>query len=269
MRCAACRHENPAGARFCSGCGVGLERICEGCGHASSADAQFCSACGRSMAPGAAAVENREPAPLVGERRQLTVLFCDIVGSTDLAARLDPEEWHAISARYQRCGAEAVERFGGYVAKFLGDGFLTYFGYPLAHDDDAERGTRAGIAVLDALVPLSERLERQHGAPLAVRVGIHTGDVVIGEGGGRDTEVFGEAVHLAARVQQLAGPNEVLITETTLPPRVRALRDGGARAPWPARHPEARRALPGAAAERRARPLAGVRRTRADTVRRA
>jgi tetratricopeptide (TPR) repeat protein len=106
-------------------------------------------------------------------------------------------------------------RFGGYVAKFLGDGLLTYFGYPLAHDDGPERGTRAGIAILDALVPLNERLEREHGFRLAVRVGIHTGDVVIGKGGGKDADVFGEAVHLAARVQQLAGPNEVLVTETT------------------------------------------------------
>jgi class 3 adenylate cyclase/tetratricopeptide (TPR) repeat protein len=217
MRCAACSHENLPGARFCSACGVGLERICVGCGHSSGAGAQFCSACGRSLAQGAAAVESSEPATgrLVGERRQLTVLFCDIVGSTELAARLDPEEWHAISAGYQRCGAEAVERFGGYVAKFQGDGFLTYFGYPLAHDDGPERATRAGIAILDALVPLNERLEKQHGARLAVRVGIHTGDVVIGEGGGKDADVFGEAVHLAARVQQLAGPNEVLVTETT------------------------------------------------------
>src|SRR5262245_29611223 len=214
MRCAACSHENFAGARFCSDCGGGLERICDACGHASGTGAQFCSACGRSMASAAAAVRNGADA-LPGERRQLTVLFCDIVGSTDLAARLDPEEWHAIGARYQRCGAEAVHRFGGHVAKFLGDGFLTYFGYPIAHDDNAERGARAGIAILDALVPLSEHLESQHGAPLAVRIGIHTGDVVIGEGGGKDPEVFGEAVHLAARVQQLAGPNEVVITETT------------------------------------------------------
>jgi class 3 adenylate cyclase/tetratricopeptide (TPR) repeat protein len=217
MRCAACSHENLPGARFCSGCGVGLERICEGCGHASGAGALFCSACGRSLAPAAAAAEHQAPATdqPVGERRQLTVLFCDMVGSTDLAARLDLEEWHTINASYQRCGAEVVERFGGHLTKFQGDGFLTYFGYPLAHDDDPERGTRAGIAILDALVPLSERLERQHGARLAVRVGIHTGDVVIGEGGGKDADVFGEAVHLAARVQQLAGPNEVLVSETT------------------------------------------------------
>ena len=98
---------------------------------------------------------------------------------------------------------------------FHGDGFLAYFGYPVGHDDSPERGTRAGIAILDALELVNQRLERQHGIRLAVRIAIHTGDVVIGEGGGKDAEVFGEAVHLAARVQQLARPNEVLVTETT------------------------------------------------------
>jgi class 3 adenylate cyclase/tetratricopeptide (TPR) repeat protein len=216
MRCAACNQDNLPGARLCSRCGIGLERICVGCGHASGSGAQFCSACGRILAPAVAAPEDRARASdlLVGERRQLTVLFCDIIGSTDLVARLDVEEWHAINASYQRCGAEAVERFGG-VARFQGDGFLAYFGYPVVHGDTPERGTRAGIAILDALVLLNQRLERQHGVRLAVRIAIHTGDVVVGEGGGKDAELFGEAVHLAARVQQLAGPNEVLVTETT------------------------------------------------------
>jgi class 3 adenylate cyclase/tetratricopeptide (TPR) repeat protein len=217
MRCAACSHENLAGARFCSGCGGGLERICEGCGSASGASAQFCSACGRSLAPGEPALEHRAPASdvPVGERRQLTVLFCDIIGSTDLVARLDVEEWHAINAGYQRCGAEAIDRLGGYVASFHGDGFLACFGYPVGHDDSPERGTRAGIAILDALELLNQRLEKEHGVRLAVRIAIHTGDVVVGEGGGKDPEVYGEAVHLAARVQLLARPNEVLVTETT------------------------------------------------------
>jgi class 3 adenylate cyclase/tetratricopeptide (TPR) repeat protein len=160
---------------------------------------------------------HRAPASdvLVGERRQLTVLFCDIVGSTDLVERLDVEEWHAINAGYQRCGVEMVERLGGHVASFHGDGFLAYFGYPVGHDDSPERGTRAGIAILDALELMNQRLEREHGVRLAVRIAIHTGDVVVGEGGGKDLELYGEAVHLAARVQQLARPNEVLVTETT------------------------------------------------------
>jgi class 3 adenylate cyclase/tetratricopeptide (TPR) repeat protein len=217
MRCAACSVDNLPGARFCSGCGFGLERVCASCGHANGSGAQFCSACGRRLAGATPATADRD-APvehLVGERRQLTVLFCDVVGSTELTSRLDPEEWHAISAQYQRCGAEAVERFGGYVAQFLGDGFFTYFGYPLVHDDGPERGVRAGIAIVDALVPLNRRLEQQHGIRLAVRIGVHTGEVVIGEGGGKEAGVFGEAVNLAARVQQLAAPDEVLVTGET------------------------------------------------------
>jgi class 3 adenylate cyclase/predicted ATPase len=218
VRCAACSFENLPGARFCSACGLGLQRICASCGHANGSGAQFCSACGRRLAPDAEATTQRDVSSghrLVGERRQLTVLFCDIVGSTELAARLDPEEWQAIVADYQRCGTEAVDRFGGFIAKFLGDGFLTYFGYPLVHDDGPERGVRAGIAIVAALAPLNERLAEHHGIRLAVRIGVHTGEVVIGEGGGREPEVFGEAVHVAARVQHHAGPDEVFVTETT------------------------------------------------------
>ncbi|HJQ85718.1 MAG TPA: AAA family ATPase [Candidatus Binatia bacterium] len=221
MRCAACSHDNLPGARFCSACGLGLERVCPSCGHVNGAEAQFCSACGRRLLPRAAAVgsaiddEDTLARHLDGERRQITVLFCDIVRSTELAARLDPEEWHAISAQYQRCGAETVERFGGHVAHFLGDGLVTYFGYPLIHDDGPERGVRAGIALLDALAVLNGRLEPQHGVRLAVRIGIHTGEVVIGAGGGKEAEVFGEAVHVAARVEQIAESDEVLVTAAT------------------------------------------------------
>ena len=217
LRCAACDTDNPSGARFCSGCGHGLERICPTCGHANGSAAQFCSACGGRLVPGSAASEEKHaPAEkLVGERRQLTVLFCDLVGSTPMASRLDPEEWHAINTQYLRCSAEAVERFGGYVAQFLGDGLFAYFGYPTVYDDGPERGVRAGIAIVDALAVLNERLAEQHGLRLAVRVSVHTGEVVIDTGGGKKAEVFGEAPHVAARVQQLAGPDEVLITETT------------------------------------------------------
>jgi class 3 adenylate cyclase/predicted ATPase len=216
MRCAACKLDNLPGARFCSGCGRGLERICGSCGHANGPGAHFCSACGHALVDGA--LTGRASAPtddLVGERRQVTVLFCDIVGSTALAARLDPEDWHAIGVQYQRCAAGAVERFGGHVAQFLGDGVLVYFGYPLVHDGGPERAVRAGIAIVHALVALNERLHDRYGVRLAVRVGIHTGEVVIGEGAGKETEIFGDAVHVAARVQHLAGPDEVLVTGTT------------------------------------------------------
>jgi class 3 adenylate cyclase len=110
-----------------------------------------------------------------GERRHLTVLFCDLVGSTALSAQLDPEEWRAIVADYHRAVGQAVERFGGYVAQYLGDGVMAFFGWPEAHDNDAERAARAGLAILDAIARLNEQSGRQK---LSARVGIDTGAVV-------------------------------------------------------------------------------------------
>jgi len=147
-----------------------------------------------------------------GERRHLTVLFCDLVNSTEIAARLDPEEWHEVAGQYQRTAAEAVTRFGGHVAKYLGDGLVVYFGYPQAHEHDAERAVRAGLAIVDAMAPLNVRLAGKKNVKLSVRVGIHAGSVVIGQGGGREADVFGDAPNIASRVQALAEPDSVLIT---------------------------------------------------------
>jgi class 3 adenylate cyclase len=121
-----------------------------------------------------------------GERRCLTVLFCDLVNSTEIAAQLDPEEWRDIAADYQRTADEAVSRLGGHVAKYLGDGLVVYFGWPEAHEDDAERARRAGLAVLDAGAALNERLAVKQDVKLSVRVGIDTGSVVVGHGGGKE-----------------------------------------------------------------------------------
>jgi class 3 adenylate cyclase len=163
MRCIRCSADSRPGARYCAACGRSLHRTCDACGRANDADARFCSDCGHALgAPADAAA--------AGERRHLTVLFCDVVGSTQLAARMDTEDWYAIAARYQQCGAEAVERFGGHIAQFLGDGFFTYFGYPVAYDDAPERGVRAAIAVLDAVERLNAELDAAYGVRLAVRV---------------------------------------------------------------------------------------------------
>jgi class 3 adenylate cyclase/tetratricopeptide (TPR) repeat protein len=151
----------------------------------------------------------------VGERRHLTVLFCDIAGSTETAIGLDPEEWHEIAREYQREGSLAVERFGGHVAKFLGDGILVYFGWPHAHDNDAERGVRAGLAVLEAVAALSAKLRHQGRPELSVRIGIHSGPAVIGEGGKRAPDIFGDTPNIAARVQAAAEPGTILITPAT------------------------------------------------------
>jgi class 3 adenylate cyclase len=156
------------------------------------------------------------PAPHSGaERRQLTVLFCDLVGSTELSARLDPEEMGQVIRAYQDRCAEVIERWGGRVAKYMGDGVLAYFGWPVAHEDEAERAVRAGLG-LTAAVP---QLEAPVGAPLAARVGIATGLVMvgelIGEGAAREETVVGETPNLAARLQALAAPGDVVISEAT------------------------------------------------------
>lgn len=143
----------------------------------------------------------------------MTVLFCDLVGSTQISAGLDPEDWHDIDARYQRSARAAVERFGGYVANYLGDGIMVYFGWPEAHEDDAERAIRAGLAIVEQVAALDQRAVREHNVKLSVRVGIHTGSVVAGKGGEKMTGVYGDAPTVASRVQAAAVPDSVLITD--------------------------------------------------------
>jgi class 3 adenylate cyclase len=149
---------------------------------------------------------------LTGERRHLTVLFCDLVGSTEIARQLDPEEWREMVAGYQRGAAEAITRAGGNVAKYLGDGVMAYFGYPEAHENDAERAVRAGLSILDVIVKFNQQSARPK---LSARIGIDSGAVVVGAGAGKDTDVFGEAPNNAARLQALAAPSTVLISAAT------------------------------------------------------
>jgi class 3 adenylate cyclase len=147
------------------------------------------------------------------ERRQVTVLFSDLVGSTALSARMDPEDLREVISAYQKCVAETVQRFGGFVAKYLGDGVLVYFGWPQAHEDDAERAVRAGLGLVAAVGALKSR------AGLQTRVGIATGLVVVGDligsGGSQEQAIVGETPNLAARLQGIAEPNSVVISEST------------------------------------------------------
>ena len=149
------------------------------------------------------------------ERRRLTVVFCDLVGSTAIATQVDPEEMGATLRGWQDAVSGAVARFGGYVAKFMGDGMLAYFGWPRAHEDDAERAVHAGLAIAMA----TAALQAPSGEPLAARVGIATGLVVvgelIGEGSAQEQVVVGETPNLAARLQGVAAPGQVLIAEST------------------------------------------------------
>jgi class 3 adenylate cyclase len=169
----------------------------------------------RDVAQSAMSVTSAPVSPPIidAERRQLTVMFCDLVGSTPLSTRFDPEDLREIVGAYHRCVADTVARLGGFVAKYMGDGVLIYFGYPEAHEDDAERATRAGLAVIDAV----GRLATQE--PLNVRIGIATGLVVVGDligaGAAQERGVVGETPNLAARLQVLARPGTLVVADST------------------------------------------------------
>ena len=169
----------------------------------------------RSAKTAAAAPSRRAEA----ERRQLTVVFCDLVDSTSLSNRIDPEDLREVIRVYHDACAKVVAQYNGYVAKFLGDGVLVYFGYPQAHENDAERAVRAGLAIVEAIPNLSEINAILPGLELAVRVGINTGPVVVGDiigkGAAQEANVVGETPNVAARLQALARPNQVVIGPLT------------------------------------------------------
>src|SRR6266851_584790 len=164
-----------------------------------------------------------EPAPAApytpdAERRQLTVLFCDLVDSTRLAGRLDPEDLREVLRAYQATCAEVIQRLDGHIAQYLGDGLLVYFGYPQAHEDDAQRAVRVGLGIIEAMGALNSRLAQRKGVRLAARVGVHTGLVVVGDVGERGRQeqlALGETPNLAARLQSFAGPDTVVISGAT------------------------------------------------------
>jgi predicted ATPase/class 3 adenylate cyclase len=152
------------------------------------------------------------------ERRQLTVMFCDLVGSTNLSGQLDPEDWREVVRAYQETAAAVIQRYDGYIAQYLGDGLLVYFGFPQAHEDDAPRAVHAGLGIIEATATLNTRLKVTYGVQLAVRLGIHTGPVVVGEmgsGGRYERLALGETPNIAARLEGLAVPDTVVVSMTT------------------------------------------------------
>jgi class 3 adenylate cyclase len=207
MDCPSCHSEMPDDSRFCEACGAALPVRCISCGAISRAGATFCSKCGKALTadspakPATAASSPVANPSASAERRQLTVMFVDLVGSTALSARLDPEDMREIIGAYHRCCAEQITQAGGFVAKYMGDGVLAYFGYPQAHEDDAERAVRAALSLIEA-VP---QLQAGHDVVLQVRIGIATGVVVvgdlIGEGVAQEQGVVGETPNVAARLQ--------------------------------------------------------------------
>ena len=217
MLCPSCMSENAAARRFCAQCGVPLPSPCPACGFENEPAARFCGGCGKPIGEATAQAPAVVSAPLRtdgAERRQLTVMFCDLVGSTALSSRLDPEDLREVIGAYNRAVGEIVAGFDGFVGRYMGDGVLVYFGYPQAHEDDAERAVRAGLGAIDAVSRLNVKSVK-----LQARVGIATGLVVvgdlIGEGSAKEQAVVGETPNLAARLQALAAPDALVIAAST------------------------------------------------------
>jgi class 3 adenylate cyclase/ATP/maltotriose-dependent transcriptional regulator MalT len=191
---------------------------CPVCGAANPRDARFCNACGARIGDGTSGATPRVPREDVGERRVVTMLFCDVRGSTSMAETLDPEEWTDImNAAFERLIAP-VQRHEGTVARLMGDAILAFFGAPTAHEDDPQRAVMAGLEIVAAVAPFRERLASERGLDLDVRVGINTGPVVVGDVGAaqvREYSAMGDAVNVAARMEQTADPGTVRITGAT------------------------------------------------------
>ncbi len=218
MQCPRCQQDVPPDAQFCPECGTKLTLICAHCGASNAPRHKFCKQCGQPLVAVQQEAVGRSGEGLAGEaeRRQITVMFCDLVGSTALSERLDPEDMRDIVRCYQEVCTEVIQRFEGHVAQYLGDGVLVYFGHPVAHEDDAQRAVRSGLGIVGAMEKLNARLSSERDLRLAVRVGIHTGLVVVGPmGGGAKHEqlALGETPNLAARLQALAEPDTVVISD--------------------------------------------------------
>ena len=176
MKCPACHNNNPNEAVFCMKCGKNLPKECIHCGAELPENALFCIKCGKKLTPNGPLVDDvQKEIDLNAERRQLTVMFCDLVDSTVLSGKLDPEDLREVIRRYQDACNKIIRRFGGHIAQYLGDGLLVYFGYPQAHEDDAQRAVRTGLAIVEAVSHLNPSLQEQWKIELSLRVGIHTG----------------------------------------------------------------------------------------------
>lgn len=221
MYCPGCRARVASGSKFCGDCGTALPWFCQVCGGENAPRSHFCGACGAPGASAAGRVPGTAAGPALGggepERRHLTVVFADLVGSTDLSARLDPEDLRDVMNAWQNCVSALIVRYGGLVTRHMGDGILALFGYPRAHEIDAERAVRVGLAIIEA----AGRLGTIAGpaGTLSTRVGLATGLVIVGDliGAGSSLEwsVVGETPNLAARLQTLARPDMLIIDQVT------------------------------------------------------
>ncbi len=233
MRCSTCQAENLADSRFCTSCGAKLESACSACGTANPAAARFCRQCGTALhaADPAPAPDPRAYTPkhlaeriltsrsaLEGERKQVTVLFADVQGSMALAEQVDPEEWHRIMDRLFSVLSDGVHRFEGTINQYTGDGIMALFGAPLAHEDHARRACYAALYLGERLRELGEELKRRQGLRFSVRMGLNSGEVIVGRIGDdlrMDYTAQGHTVGLAARMEQLADAGTAYLTEHT------------------------------------------------------
>jgi class 3 adenylate cyclase len=207
MTCSTCGTENPAGARFCSNCGAPLQDTCVNCGAALAADARFCQACGQPVAPASDAEE----------RKLVTVLFADVTGSTALGERLDPERLKEVMGAYFAAMRDEIEAQEGTVEKFIGDAVMAVFGVPVAHEDDPARSLRAALRMRERLGALNGDLANRFALALEMRIGVNTGEVLaVAEPKPGEGMVSGDAVNVAARLEQAAEPGQVLVGERTV-----------------------------------------------------
>ena len=251
MKCPNCGTLNREGAKFCSNCGTSLAANCLNCGFSLDPGARFCSNCGHPVGGPVAAAVVASPATeatpqaetsmgrlqqyvpkeligkleaaranrsMAGERRIVTVLFCDVKGSTALAEMLDPEEWAAIMNGAFKHLIEPVYRYEGTLARLMGDAILAFFGAPIAHEDDPQRAVLAGLDIVEGMKDYREQIKRRYDFDLNIRIGINTGLVVVGEVGSDlrvEYTAMGDAVNLASRMEQTADPDTVRITGNT------------------------------------------------------
>jgi class 3 adenylate cyclase/tetratricopeptide (TPR) repeat protein/ABC-type transport system involved in cytochrome c biogenesis ATPase subunit len=213
VRCNACQHENREGRKFCASCGSALAILCHECGFANEAGERFCGGCGRPLATAdAVASESKPVAEPEGDRRPVTVLFCDLVGYTRLSSMLDPEDVHALLQRFFALVDASVDRFGGTIDKHIGDAVMALFGAPLARGNDAERAVRAALEIQASVPALASGLP----SPLAVHIGIATGEVIassVGSQHHRGYTVTGEAANVAARLLDRASGGETFVSD--------------------------------------------------------
>jgi class 3 adenylate cyclase/tetratricopeptide (TPR) repeat protein len=232
--CSRCQHENPPQAKFCLECGAKLALTCSNCGTELPPEARYCLHCGQAVSAGLVASRFSSPesytpkhlaekilsskSALEGERKQVSVLFVDVAGSTSLSERLDPEDMHGLINRAVELMLAEVHRYEGTVNHFLGDGIMALFGAPIAHEDHAQRAVHAALGIKKALGVYGDELERHHGINFHVRQGINTGLVVVGKIGSdlrMDYTAIGDTTNVAARLQQAGAPGHITISEVT------------------------------------------------------